>query len=178
MISSDRSATSTPTPGVNRRTTVLFGKKGTPKGSKDSGLSANTPLLGRKPGRPPKLKSDKPTSDSPQPPVLELMIPSPGKAPKSPGARKRSASVLTQKSESVPSPPKRTMSVTESTTGFSDPPDLTRRDNFMTYRVGDHIRSSSESESTTGMSSGDESMSETSTSGSSDSRSGRCFLRI
>lgn len=43
----------------------------------------------------------------------------------------------------------------------------------MTYRHIDHIRSSSESESTTGLSSSDESLSDTSSTGSSDSRSGR-----
>ena len=42
----------------------------------------------------------------------------------------------------------------------------------MTYRHSEHIRSSSESESTSGISSSDESLSDTSSTGSSDSRSG------
>lgn len=169
---SDRSSTSTPTPGVNRRTAVLFSKKGV---RKDTSPATSTPP--RKPGRPPKIKvhpdKDKPTSDSPQPPVLELMIPSPGKSPKSPGSRKRSASVMSPHNpDAAPSPPKRTISMTEPLPSFADPPDLTRKDNFMQYRLGDHIRSSSESESTSEMSSSDESMSDTSSTGSSDSRSG------
>jgi len=170
--SSDRSSASTPTPGVNRRTAVLFSKKGM---RKDNSPAANTPP--RKPGRPPKIKvnqdREKLISDSPQPPVLELMIPSPGKSPKSPGARKRSASVMSPHNpDAAPSPPKRTISMTEPLPSFADPPDLTRKDNFMQYRLGDHIRSSSESDSTSGMSSSDESLSDTSSTGSSD-RSGK-----
>jgi hypothetical protein len=179
-VQSDHSSASTPTPGVNRRTAVLFSKKGLKKEAvKDATNTTNTPP--RKPGRPPKVKiqdKDKNASDSPQPPVLELMIPSPGKSPRSPGVRKRSASAIgMQNLDSVPSPPKRTMSVTEPLPSFSEPPDITRRDNFMTYRLGDHIRSSSESESTSGMSSSDESLSDSSSTGSSDSRSGK-FLFI
>ncbi|KAL3851628.1 hypothetical protein ACJMK2_015361 [Sinanodonta woodiana] len=170
-----RSAPSTPpTGGVNRRTAVLFGKKGFKKDNgKDSGSSApSTPA--RKPGRPPKNKVPMPPSDSPQPPVLELMTPSPQRSPKSPGSRKRSASAVTsQDIECRPSPPKRQSSMTEPLPSFSDPPDITKKDSFMVYRGTEHLRSSSESESTSGISSSDESLSETSESGSSDSRSGR-----
>ncbi|KAK3601756.1 hypothetical protein CHS0354_016120 [Potamilus streckersoni] len=170
-----RSAPSTPpTGGVNRRTAVLFSKKGFKKDNgKDSGSSASsTPA--RKPGRPPKNKVPVPPSDSPQPPVLELMTPSPQRSPKSPGSRKRSASAVTsQDMECRPSPPKRQSSMTEPLPSFSDPPDITKKDSFMVYRGTEHLRSSSESESTSGISSSDESLSETSESGSSDSRSGR-----
>ena len=175
-VQSDHSSASTPTPGVNRRTAVLFSKKGLKKETVKETTTTTTNTPPRKPGRPPKVKiqdKDKATSESPQPPVLELMIPSPGKSPRSPGIRKRSASAIgMQNLDSVPSPPKRTMSVTEPLPSFSEPPDITRRDNFMTYRLGDHIRSSSESESTSGMSSSDESLSDSSSTGSSDSRSG------
>lgn len=173
-MQSDRSSASTPTPGVNRRTAVLFSKKGVKKDNIKDSSNTNTPP--RKPGRPPKIKvqqQDKEkVSESPQPPILEPMIPSPGKSPRSPGARKRSASAISHNAESAPSPPKRTMSVSEPLPSFSEPPDITRRDNFMTYRLGDHIRSSSESDSTSAMSSSDESLSDTSSTGSSDSRSG------
>ena len=173
---SDRSAPSTPPAGVNRRTAVLFSKKAFRKeNGKDNGNNSNTSTPPRKPGRPPKNKAtqEKSGTDSPQPPVLELMIPSPGRSPRSPGARKRSASAIASSSEMAPSPPKRTSSVSEPlTSAFRDPPDLTRRETFMTYRQGEHIRSSSESESTSGISSSDESMSDTSSTGSSDSRSG------
>lgn len=175
-VHSDRSAPSTPPAGVNRRTAVLFSKKTFRKeNGKDNGNS-NTSTPPRKPGRPPKNKGtqEKSGTDSPQPPVLELMIPSPGRSPRSPGTRKRSASAIASSSDMAPSPPKRTASMSEPlTSAFADPPDLTKRETFMTYRHSEHIRSSSESESTSGISSSDESMSDTSSTGSSDSRSGR-----
>ena len=175
-VQSDRSAPSTPPPGVNRRTAVLFSKKAFRKDTPKDNGQANTPTPPRKPGRPPRIKpnqeKEKPTSDSPQPPVLELMIPSPGRSPKSPGSRKRSASAITSQADPVPSPPKRTSSMSEPLPSFSEPPDITKRDNFMTYRHAEHIRSSSESESTSGHSSSDESLSDSSSTGSSDSRSG------
>lgn len=164
------SGSSTPSiSGVNRRTAVLFSKKGhkTP--------TPNTPgNISRRPGRPPKSRGSIDYSDSPQPPVLEPMTTLTGCRQTSPANRKRSSGSAGYERDHQPSPPKRAASLTESLQSFSDPPDLTKRDSFLVYRGMETNRSSSESDSTSVISSSDESLSDSSTgSSSSRSRSGR-----
>lgn len=172
--------------GVNRRTAVLFGKKNFRSSKNDSSAPSSPgtptqpstpPRRNSKGGRPSKQKGDH--TDSPQPPVLEPMTSgrssSRGPAsPKSPGVRKRSASAITSPDrESRPTPPKRTTSLSEPLS-FSDPPDITKRDSFRYYRGPDNLRSSSDSDSTSVISSSDESLTDSSLgSSSSNSRSGR-----
>ncbi|XP_061178694.1 peregrin-like isoform X4 [Saccostrea echinata] len=185
--SSKDSTSSHPTQsGVNRRTSVLFGKKNFRNNKNDSSAPSSPgtptqpstpPRRNSKGGRPSKQKGDH--TDSPQPPVLEPMTSgrssSRGPAsPKSPGVRKRSASAITSPDrESRPTPPKRTTSLSEPLS-FSDPPDITKRDSFRYYRGPDNLRSSSESDSTSVISSSDESLTDSSLgSSSSNSRSGR-----
>ncbi|XP_061178693.1 peregrin-like isoform X3 [Saccostrea echinata] len=183
--SSKDSTSSHPTQsGVNRRTSVLFGKKNFRNNKNDSSAPSSPgtptqpstpPRRNSKGGRPSKQKGDH--TDSPQPPVLEPMTSgrssSRGPAsPKSPGVRKRSASAITSPDrESRPTPPKRTTSLSEPLS-FSDPPDITKRDSFRYYRGPDNLRSSSESDSTSVISSSDESLTDSSLgSSSSNSRS-------
>lgn len=170
--------------GVNRRTSVLFGKKNFRSSKNDSSAPSSPgtptqpstpPRRNSKGGRPSKQKGDH--TDSPQPPVLEPMTSgrssSRGPAsPKSPGVRKRSASAITSPDrESRPTPPKRTTSLSEPLS-FSDPPDITKRDSFRYYRGPDNLRSSSDSDSTSVISSSDESLTDSSLgSSSSNSRS-------
>ncbi|XP_048740220.2 peregrin-like isoform X2 [Ostrea edulis] len=172
--------------GVNRRTSVLFGKKNF-RSNKNDSSAPSSPGTPTQPSTPPRRNSKGSRSskqkgdntDSPQPPVLEPMTSghssSRGPAsPKSPGVRKRSASAITSpERESRPTPPKRTTSLSEPLT-FSDPPDITKRDSFRYYRGPDNLRSSSESDSTSVISSSDESLTDSSLgSSSSNSRSGR-----
>lgn len=170
------SNSSQPTPsGVNRRTAVLFSKKG--KGNRQDDSRPSSPVT---PSATPPRKGRKPkhhveNAPSPQPPTLEPVSP-PSKStrgPGSPAARKRSASAISSpERDGKPSPPKRTTSLTEPLHPFSDPPDITNRDSFMVYRGPDNLHSSSESDSTSVISSSDDSLSDDST-GSSSSRSGR-----
>lgn len=171
--------------GVNRRTSVLFGKKNF-RSSKNDSSAPSSPGTPTQPSTPPRRNSKGGRSskqkgdhmDSPQPPVLEPMTSgrssSRGPAsPKSPGVRKRSASAITSPDrESRPTPPKRTTSLSEPLS-FADPPDITKRDSFRYYRGPDNLRSSSESDSTSVISSSDESLTDSSLgSSSSNSRSG------
>ncbi|XP_022298167.2 peregrin-like isoform X2 [Crassostrea virginica] len=170
--------------GVNRRTSVLFGKKNF-RSSKNDSSAPSSPGTPTQPSTPPRRNSKGGRSskqkgdhmDSPQPPVLEPMTSgrssSRGPAsPKSPGVRKRSASAITSPDrESRPTPPKRTTSLSEPLS-FADPPDITKRDSFRYYRGPDNLRSSSESDSTSVISSSDESLTDSSLgSSSSNSRS-------
>ena len=188
----DLKAAHTPSPaGVNRRTAVLFSKKGTrnpppptPSKSPPPSSSDQTPTTqppARKPGRPPKNKNQQQEQlhvDTAEPRSPES---SHSRGPASPvgpfsAGRKRSSSLgHTSESEMRPSPPKRAMSLVESSLSpigdGPDGPDLAQRDSFKTYRIR-NIRSSSESDTTSELSSGDESESSTASS-SNQSPSGR-----
>ena len=177
----DLKASHTPSPaGVNRRTAVLFSSK---KGARNP--PASTP-----PMSPPPAPADQPPL-SPQPHLrklgrspknkhhqqqLHVDISEPrspesshSRGPASPVGpftvgRKRSSSLgHPSESESRPSLPKRAMSVGESTLAPIADASITQHDSFKNYRIR-NIRSSSESDTTSELSSGDESESSTATS--------------
>ncbi|XP_046340784.1 bromodomain-containing protein 1-like isoform X5 [Haliotis rufescens] len=164
----DLKGTTTPSPspsGVNRRTAVLLNSKKA-RNSSSNASTPSTPTQPRKgPGRPPKHRPP-PESVSPRSPVLESSPSSRGPASPSTGARKRSASTGASHSDGRPSPPKRAASMTETLPSLSESSHIPTKASFQVYRVG-NIRSSSESESTSDLSSGDEELSDSSTASSS-----------
>lgn len=176
----DTCSVSTPSPslsGVNRRTSVLFSKKSYHKQPQSTSGG-----LRKGPGRPPKPRAQLDDGPSDVSPV--------------PSSRKRSASACAgaatmgspssshsqPKRASMGSPssshslPKRGLALsTEAMRGIlGGGPDMvnTRGDSFLNYR-SEHIRSSSESDSTSDISSSDELLSDSSSgSSSNNSRSG------
>ncbi|XP_067685196.1 peregrin-like isoform X3 [Haliotis asinina] len=164
----DMKGTTTPSPspsGVNRRTAVLLNSKKA-RNSSSNASTPSTPTQPRKgPGRPPKNRPP-PEPVSPRSPVLESSSSSRGPASPSTGARKRSASTGASHSDGRPSPPKRATSMTETLPSLSESSHIPTKASFQVYRVG-NIRSSSESESTSDLSSGDEELSDSSTASSS-----------
>ncbi|XP_076469577.1 peregrin-like isoform X2 [Babylonia areolata] len=180
---SDLKTDTTPSPvGVNRRTAVLFNNKkvarntlpsipskSPPSASSDPPHSPQAPP--RKVGRPPKNKTQQqlhidtsePKSPTSEPKATETKN---SRGPVSPvgpfsACRKRSASLgHPSEADSRPSAPKRAMSLVESNHVPKDEkpssPDPAQEDSFKNYRSR-NIRSSSESDTTSDLSSGDES---------------------
>ncbi|XP_059166446.1 bromodomain-containing protein 1-like isoform X2 [Physella acuta] len=194
----------TPSPaGVNRRTAVLFSsKKGrsTPVPTKPSSTTSsassnassvsNTPSVKKATGRGAKTRQHqnqlqvKVAEATEAEKNVEAPLSPRTRGPGSPTGRKRSASMAAQPSEQTdtsaqPTPAKR--AATSLSTNSEAPPvtsvhvggpDIT--ESFKAYRVRGNIRSSSESETTDELSSGDESLSDpTSDSSSIHSPSGR-----
>lgn len=196
----------TPSPaGVNRRTAVLFSsKKGrsTPVPTKPSSTTSsassnassvsNTPSVKKATGRGAKTRQHqnqlqvKVAEATEAEKNVEVPLSPRTRGPSSPIGRKRSASMAAQPTEQTdtsaqPTPAKR--AATSLSTNSEAPPvtsvhvggpDIT--ESFKAYRVRGNIRSSSESETTDELSSGDESLSDpTSDSSSIHSPSGKPF---
>ena len=190
----ENNPTPAPSPsGVNRRTAVLFSKKGFRKSQPPTPPSSEKPAR-KGPGRPPKHRPDKDKDKEndkdkdgekdkekekpdratrlPEGPCLSARSPKSPASPRSPGGRKRSASMSLATEAEVPSA-KRSLSLTEplmegSENLFSA---STHRTSFMNYRSALPV-SMSDIDTTSESSSTDESFSDSESHDESNSENG------